>query len=100
MKIFQLLEWIFGLTYFVKYLRGYLQKNGKGGGGSDKYEIWCVEQLGRAKKKFKIAFLSDQPFMEQISFTICIIKQIFGEVFISHIELVLNIFVTFCPFSD
>ena len=30
----------------------------------------------------------------QISFTICIIKQIFGEVFTSHIQLVLNIFVT------
>ena len=37
-------------------------------GGSDKYEIWCVEQLGCAeKKKLKIAFLSDQPIMEQIS---------------------------------
>ena len=73
-------------------MRGYFQKNVKG--GYDKYEIWRVEQLGRAKKKFKIAFLSDQPFMEQISFTICIIKQIFGEVFTSHIQLVLNIFVT------
>ena len=40
------------------------------GGGSDKYEIWCVEQLGRAKKKFKIAFLSDQPFMEQSKYLI------------------------------
>ena len=36
--------------------------------GSDKYEIYCVEQLGRTeKKKLKIAFLSDQPLREQIS---------------------------------
>ena len=40
-------------------------------GGFDKYEIKCEEHLGRAEKKvqnFKIAFLSDQPFMKQISF--------------------------------
>ena len=47
------------------FARLFSKKNVKG--GSDKYEILCVEQLGRAKKKFKIAFLSDQPFMEQIS---------------------------------
>ena len=40
-------------------------------GGFDKYEIKCEENSGRAEKKvqnFKIAFLSDQPFMKQISF--------------------------------
>jgi len=68
-KIVQILECLFGFTYFVKYLRGYLQK--KFEGGFDKYEIKCEENSGRAEKKvqnFKIAFLSDQPFMKQISF--------------------------------
>ena len=36
-------------------------------GGSDNYEIWCVKQLGDAENKFKIAFSSLQPFMEEIS---------------------------------
>ena len=40
-------------------------KNVKGGFG--KYEILCADQLGRAEKKVPIAFLSNQPFMEQIS---------------------------------
>ena len=36
--------------------------------GSDNSEIWCVEQLSIAeKKRYRIAFLSEQPFMEQIS---------------------------------
>ena len=78
-------------------MQSYLQKKEGWGRESDEYEIWCVKQF---EKKLKIAFLSEEPFMEQISFTICIIKQIFGEVFISHIQLVLNIFVTPCPFSD
>ena len=64
--------------------------------GSDKYEVWCVEQF--EKNAQNSIFV--RPFMEQISFTICIIKQIFGKVFISHIQLVLKIFVTSCPFSD
>ena len=73
-------------------------------GGSDKYEIWCVEQLGRAEKKVQNSIFV-RPALHganilQISFTICIIKQIFGEVFTSHIQLVLNIFITSCPFSD
>ena len=36
--------------------------------GSDNSEIWCVEQLSIAeKKRYRIAFLSEQPFMEKIS---------------------------------
>ena len=67
-------------------------------GGSDNYEIWCVEQLNRAEKKVQNSIFV-RPALHganifQISFTICIIKQIFGEVFTSHIQLVLNIFVT------
>ena len=42
--IVQTLEWIFGFTYFVKYLQSS-----------------CREE------EFIITFLSDQPFMEQIS---------------------------------
>ena len=73
-------------------------------GGSEKYEIWCVEQLGRAEKKVQNSIFL-RPALHganifQISFTICIIKQIFGEIFISHIQPVLNIFVKSCPFSD
>ena len=48
-KIVLILEWMFGFIYFVKYLRSYLQKNVNR--GSDKYEIWCVEQLGCAERK-------------------------------------------------
>ena len=71
---------------------------------SNKYEIWCVEQLGSAKKKAQSSIFV-RPALHganifQISFTICIIKQIFGEVLISHIQLVLNIFITFYLFSD
>ena len=52
--------------YLVSYiLSNICKKNMKG--GYDNYEIQCVEQLYRAEKKAQIAFLSDQPFMEQIS---------------------------------
>ena len=81
----------FWFKFFCQIFAKLLAKKEGWGRESDEYEIWCVKQF---EKKLKIAFLSEEPFMEQISFTICIIKQIFGEVFISHIQLVLNIFIT------
>ena len=67
---------------------------------SDKYEIWCVEQLTRAEKKVQNSIFVRPALHGAISFTICFIQQIFGEVFTSHIQLVLNIFFISCPFSD
>ena len=78
----------FGFIHFVKYLRSCLQKKPERGMQSS--QIAPI-------KKFKKAFLSDQPFMEQISSKYCLpstIKQIFGEVCTSHVQLVLNIFIT------
>ena len=77
-------------------------KNMKGGQTS-MYSLVCRAARAAEKKVQNSIFV--RPALHganifQISFTICIIKQIFGEVFISHIQLVLNIFVTSFPFSD
>ena len=86
---------------FAKYLfddtdgKRYLEDICSMKGWSDKNAILSFFQL-----LYTPNFILVRPFMEQISFTICIIKQIFGKVFISHIQLVLKIFVTSCPFSD
>ena len=90
------------LLIFCQIFAKLFAKNVKG--GSDKNEIWCVEQLDRAEKKTQNSIFV-RPALHganifQISFTICIVKQIFGEVFISNIQLVLNVSVTSCPFSD
>ena len=58
-KIVQILVKIF---VFI-YLRSYLQKNVKV--ESDKYEIWCVVQVGRAEKKSSQLHFCQS--MEQIS---------------------------------
>ena len=81
----------FWFKFFCQIFAKLLAKKRRVGEG-----VWRVWNLvcRAVWKKLKIAFLSEEPFMEQISFTICIIKQIFGEVFISHIQLVLNIFIT------
>ena len=82
-------------TGFRTFCQSYLQKNMKG--GSDKYVIWCVEQLDRDKKAQNSIF-SDQPFMEQISskFLLPFVSsnRYLANIFFSHIQLVLNIFVT------
>ena len=81
----------FWFKFFCQIFAKLLAKKRRVGEG-----VWRVWNLvcKAVWKKLKIAFLSEEPFMDQISFTICIIKQIFGEVFTSHIQLVLNIFVT------
>ena len=73
-------------------------------GGSDQYEIWCVEQLSCAEKKAQISFFV-RPAVHganifQIFVTITFIKRIFGEVFSSHVQMVHNIYVISCLFSD
>ena len=85
----------FWFKFFCQIFAKLLAKKRRVGEG-----VWRVWNLvcKAVWKKLKIAFLSEEPFMEQISFTICIIKQIFGEVFISHIQLVLNIFIISCLF--
>jgi hypothetical protein len=76
-------------------------------GWSDKYENWLVEQFDRAKKKeFKIAFLSHQPLIAQISSKYC--KPSFSPngylakllLAMFSVQLVLNIFNISYLFSD
>ena len=97
----RILKWIFGFIHFVKYLRSYLHKNLNR--GSDKYEIWCVEQLGRAEKKAQNSFFV-RPAVHGAN-----ILQIFFTTFSSdkYLAMVLlprstgpQIFVTSCLFSD
>ena len=71
-------------------------------GWSDKYEIWCVEQFNKqfmSRKKFKIAFLSWNKYLPNISTTF-ITEEILGEVFTSHIRVGLAIFIPTCFFLD
>ena len=64
-KVVQILEWIFRFTYFVKYVQSYIQNTWRG-----VWRVWnlvCRAARLCLEKKFKIAFFSEQPFIEQIS---------------------------------
>ena len=54
------------VSYIVSNICEVIWKKNVNGGLSNVI-FWRVEHLDRAEKKFKIAFLSDQPFTEQIS---------------------------------
>ena len=61
----------------------------------DRYDIWCVEQLGRAMKKKVQNNIFVRPALHQantfqIFFTTFVIKRTFGKVFTSHVQLVLK----------
>ena len=75
-------------------------------GGSDKSEILCVGQSACAKKKVeKKTFLSEAPFMGQISdkyflhhFHLKICSEIFAVTFKRYIQLVLKKYKSIKPF--
>ena len=68
------------------------------------WQIWnlaCKTVRSGRDKKLKLLFCQTSPSWSkylQILFSIFSIKQIFGEVFISHVQLVLKIFITSCLF--
>ena len=45
-KIDKIFKQIFGFAYFIKYLPRFFANHVKG--VSEKYEIWCAEELGRS----------------------------------------------------
>ena len=98
-KIVRILKWIFGFICFVKYLRSYLQTRE---GGSDKYQICHVRQLDHAEKKVQNSF-NCQTSPSRSKYLLNIFYHLFrllGKVLISHIQLILKIFITSCLFSD
>ena len=64
-KVVKIVEGIFGFTCFVKYVQSYIQNTWRG-----VWRVWnlvCRAARLCLEKKFKIAFFSEQPFIEQIS---------------------------------
>ena len=69
-------------------------------GGSDKNELWCVEQLDRAEKKAQNSIFVRPALHGANIFDHLYHQTAIWQSFHQPLQLVLNIFVTSCPFCD